>query len=299
MKDRYIVEIVNKDLENYKNKGGEISYPFDASKFALINFDLDVQYDTLSFGGDNKKVGLIKIKEKIIIVNPNRNDFKIGEFIVPKELYIKESENQTIAHEIGHYSKYQNDYKNRGNILFDYENYMHEYPNILLNDEMFANKYARNLLMPKNELIKFLEKNHIEKTIDLLRHDGEAIRKYFGITEFMLEVRLKELEIPFINGYYIPDQLKKNYKKYSKENLLKLMEISIGNGFRLNPDYGDAEKIAYLYNQITGENRDSGSLYMTIWRISNGKYDYFEEICERRIEFLNNERRKIPEIQKK
>ena len=147
---------------------------------------------------------------------------------------------------------------------------------------------------------KFLKENYIKGTIDLLKHDGELIRKYFGVTEFMLEVRLKELKIPFINGYYIPDQLKSSYKKYSEENLLKLMQISIGNGFGLNPDYGDSEQIAYLYNKITGENRDSGSLYMTIWRIANGKYDnYFESVCEKRIEFLNNEKRKFPEIQKK
>ena len=144
-----------------------------------------------------------------------------------------------------------------------------------------------------------MKENYIKGTIDLLKHDGELIRKYFGVTEFMLEVRLKELKIPFINGYYIPDQLKSSYKKYSEENLLKLMQISIGNGFGLNPDYGDSEQIAYLYNKAAGENRDSGSLYMTIWRIANGKYDYFKRICEKRIEFLNNEKRKFPEIQKK
>ena len=298
MKDNYI-EIVNKNLKDYKEKGGKISYPFDASKFALINFGLDVQYDALSFGGDNGKAGLIRIKEKTIIINPDRADFKIGEFIVPKELYIKESENQTIAHEIGHYAQYEENRKNYGNVLFGEENYKDSYPNILLNGEIFANKYARNLLMPKNELEKFLKENDIKETIDLLKHDGELIRKYFGVTEFMLEVRLKELKIPFINGYYIPDQLKSGYKKYSEENLLKLMQISIGNGFGLTPDYGDSEQIAYLYNKATGENRDSGSLYMTIWRIANGKYDYFKRICEKRIEFLNNEKRKVPEIQKK
>ena len=291
MKDNYnYIEIVNKNLKDYKDKGGKISYPFDASKFALINFGLDVQYDALSFGGDNGKAGLIKIKEKVIIINPDREDFKIGEFVVPKKLYIKESENQTIAHEIGHYAQYEENRKNYGNTLFGEENYKDSYPNILLNGEIFANKYARNLLIPKNELEKFLKENYIKGTIDLLKHDGELIRKYFGVTEFMLEVRLKELKIPFINGYYIPDQLKSSYKKYSEENLLKLMQISIGNGFGLNPDYGDSEQIAYLYNKITGENRDSGSLYMTIWRIANGKYDnYFESVCEKRIEFLNNE----------
>lgn len=297
MKDNVLIELINQDLKDYKDKGGNISYPFDALKFALINFDLDVQYDAKSFGDDNKKAGLIRIKEKTIIINPNREDFKIGEFIVPKELYIKESENQTIAHEIGHYSKYKYDCKNE-NTLFD-ANYKHSYSNILLNGEEFANKYARNLLIPKNELHKFLKENNIEKTIDLLRQNGKLIREHFGVTEFMLEIRLKELKIPFINGYYIPDQFEKNYKKYSEENLLKLMEISIGNGFGLNPDYGDSEKIAYLYNKITGENRDSGSLYMTTWRIANGKYDYFERICEKRMEFLNNEKRRFPEIQKR
>lgn len=297
MKDNVLIEILNEDLKDYKNKGGKISYPFDASKFALINFDLDVQYDAIPFRDDNKKAGLIRIEKKTIIINPNREDFKIGEFIVPKELYIKESENQTIAHKIGHYSKYKYDCKNTNTLFHD--NYMDSYSNIILNSEKFANKYARNLLIPKNELHKFLKENEIGETIDLLRQDGELIREYFGITEFMLEIRLKELKIPFINGYYISEHLEKNYKKYSEENLLKLMEISIGNGFGLNPDYGDSEKIADLYNKTTNENRDSGSLYMTIWRIANGKYDCFERICERRIEFLNNEKRRFPEIQKR
>ena len=197
MKDSYIIEIVNKNLKDYKDKGGKISYPFDASKFALINFGLDVQYDALSFGGDNGKAGLIKIKEKVIIINPDREDFKIGEFVVPKKLYIKESENQTIAHEIGHYAQYEENRKNYGNTLFGEENYYRDsYSKILLNGEKFANKYARNLLIPKNELEKFLKENYIKGTIDLLKHDGELIRKYFGVTEFMLEVRLKELKIP-------------------------------------------------------------------------------------------------------
>lgn len=158
MKDSNIIEIVNKNLKDYKDKGGKISYPFDASKFALINFDLDIQYDALSFGNDNRKAGLIKIKDKTIIINPNRADFKIGEFIVPKELYIKESENQTIAHEIGHYSEYEESRKNYGNTLFGEKNHIDSYSNILLNGEMFANKYARNLLIPKNELEKFLKR---------------------------------------------------------------------------------------------------------------------------------------------
>ena len=76
------------------------------------------------------------------------------------------------------------------------------------------------------------------------------------------------------------------------------MEISIGNGFGLTPNYGDAEKIVYLYNKATGENRDSGPIYMTLWRIARGKYDHFAEICERRLRFINDQRRKIPDIQK-
>ena len=294
MKNSEIIDIIEKNLTNYINKGGIIKYPFPVADFAIRTFGLNVIYDEKLFSKYKNKAGMINIKKSIININPKREDFKIGDFVVPKELYIEESENQIIAHEIGHYVKYVNIDSRE---LFDKAYYVDEYSNIMFSNEVFANKYARNLLVPKDELNKFLGKNEIIGTIDILR-ESSIIRKYFGITEFMLEVRLKELKIPFVNGYYIPDQLKKDNLIYSRENLLKLLEISIGNGFGLSPDYGDAEKIVYLYNKATGENRDSGPIYMTLWRIANGKYDHFEEICERRLRFINEQRKKIPDIQK-
>lgn len=294
MKNSEIENIIEKNLKDYKDKDGIIKYPFPVVDFANRNFGLDVQYNINLFSQYKNKAGMINIKKSVININPKREDFKIGNFVVPKNLYIEESENQIIAHEIGHYVKYINtDIKS----FFDKGYYIDEYSNIMLNNEVFANKYARNLLVPKDELKKFLAQNEIIGTIDLIR-ESATIRKYFGITEFMLEVRLKELKIPFVNGYYIADQLKKDNLIYSRENLLKLMEISIGNGFGLTPDYGDAEKIVYLYNKVTGENRDSGPIYMTLWRIAKGKYDHFAEICERRLKFINEQRKKIPDIQK-
>ncbi|MEI0489965.1 nucleotidyltransferase domain-containing protein [Brachyspira pulli] len=294
MKNNEIGKIIEKNLKDYVSKGGIIKYPFPVTDFAFRNFGLDIQYDERLFSKYRNKAGMINIKRSVININPKREDFKIGEFVVPKEYYIEESENQIIAHEIGHYVKYMNiDNKE----LFDKAYYVDEYSNIMFNNEVFANKYARNLLVPKDELNKFIRENEIIGTIDILR-ESSIIRKHFGITEFMLEVRLKELKIPFVNGYYIPDQLKKDNLPYSRENLLKLLEISIGNGFGLTPDYGDAEKIVYLYNKATGENRDSGPIYMTLCRIANGKYDHFDEICERRLRFINDQRKKIPDIQK-
>ena len=294
MKNNEIIIIVEKNLNDYVNKGGIIKYPFPITDFAIRTFGLNVIYDEKLFSKYKNKAGMINIKKSVININPRREDFKIGDFVVPKNLYIEESENQIIAHEIGHYVKYINiDSRD----LFDKAYYVDEYSNIMFSNEVFANKYARNLLVPKNELNKFLGENEIIGTIDILR-ESSIIRKHFGITEFMLEVRLKELKIPFVNGYYIPDQLKKDNLIYSRENLLKLLEISIGNGFGLSPDYGDAEKIVYLYNKATGENRDSGPIYMTLWRIANGKYDHFEEICERRLRFIDEQRKKIPDIQK-
>ena len=294
MKNNEIAKIIEQNLKDYENKGGIIKYPFPVIDFAFRNFGLDVQYDERLFSKYKNKAGMINIKKSVININPKREDFKIGDFVVPKEFYIEESENQIIAHEIGHYVKYKNiDNKD----LFDKAYYVDEYSNIMFNNEVFANKYARNLLIPKDELKKFLSKNEMIGTIDLIR-ESAVIRKHFGVTEFMLEVRLKELKIPFVNGYYIPDQLKKDNLIYSRENLLTLMEISIGNGYGLTPNYGDAEKIVYLYNKATGENRDSGPIYMTLWRIARGKYDHFAEICERRLRFINDQRRKIPDIQK-
>ena len=294
IKNNEIINIIEKNLKDYTDKGGVIKYPFPVTDFAIRAFGLNVIYDEKLFSKYKTKAGMINIKKSLININPKREDFKIGNFVVPKDLYIKESENQIIAHEIGHYVKYIS-IDNRE--LFDKAYYVDEYSNIMFSNEVFANKYARNLLVPKDELNKFLRENEIVGTIDILR-ESSIIRKYFGITEFMLEVRLKELKIPFVNGYYIPDQLKKDNLIYSRENLLKLLEISIGNGFGLSPDYGDAEKIVYLYNKATGENRDSGPIYMTLWRIANGKYDKMPKVCERRLKFMNEQRKKIPDIQK-
>lgn len=60
-------------------------------------------------------------------------------------------------------------------------------------------------------------------------------------------------------------------KQYSETDLLLLIDLE--SEFHYKPNYGDAEYIAIKYNEITKQNRNSGSLYMAVWRINNGYYD--------------------------
>ena len=70
-------------------------------------------------------------------------------------------------------------------------------------------------------------------------------------------------------------------KKYTESDLLLLIDLE--SEFHRKPNYGDAEHIAIKYNDITKQNRNSGSLYMAVWRINNGYYDSkYKEVARRR-----------------
>ena len=60
----------------------------------------------------------------------------------------------------------------------------------------------------------------------------------------------------------------------------------MGFEYNLNPHYGDCERIVLLYNKLREQDRDAGSLYMTIWRINSGYYDKYESIVELRMKLL-------------
>ena len=70
-------------------------------------------------------------------------------------------------------------------------------------------------------------------------------------------------------------------KKYTESDLLLLIDLE--SEFHHKPNYGDAEHIAIKYNDITKQNRNSGSLYMAVWRINSGYYDgKYKEVARRR-----------------
>lgn len=70
-------------------------------------------------------------------------------------------------------------------------------------------------------------------------------------------------------------------KKYTESDLLLLIDLE--SEFHRKPNYGDAEHIAIKYNDITKQNRNSGSLYMAVWRINSGYYDgKYKEVARRR-----------------
>lgn len=137
--------------------------------------------------------------------------------------------------------------------------------------------------MPKEEVFKL--KSEIQGTIDML-NDSIYFREKFGVTQFMLEVRLTELKIQFINGYYINKVRRTKGKKYEEEDLLELIKLS--KKYDMRPNYGDAAQIANIYNKHTNQDRDGASLYMTIWRINQGKYDkFYESVTESRLRALS------------
>lgn len=289
-----VIEILNKNLEKYKKIVGHINYPFPIEDYAYKVFGLDIQYANFDeeFVMEDLDVKMIYGalypdgkyfygQEKVILINNNTNDFYIGDFHVPKEYYKSQSERQTIAHEVGHYAEFDYRKKEELNLFNDIE--YNKALDIFIDPEVFANIYARNLLMPKEEVFKL--KSELQGTIDML-NDSNYFREKFGVTQFMLEVRLAELKIQFINGYYINKVRRTNGEKYEEEDLLELIQLA--KKYDMRPNYGDAAQIANIYNKHTDQDRDGGSLYMTIWRINQGKYDkIYESVAEARLKALN------------
>lgn len=285
-------KVISKDLDKYVSIVGKYSFPFPVEDFALKVFGLDIQYvdfaeefnsnvtDTQEiFGAIYPDNHFFYGQDKVILVNTNRKDFYIGDLKIPQELYLDNSERQTIAHEIGHYSEIKT-----APTLFSGRRYDNA-PSILLDDtkhEVFANIYARKLIMPVEEVLKLKAEKEITGPINLL-HEGIYFKEHFGITQFMLEVRLKELNISFINGFYIKRNQKSKGEKYTEEDLLTLLNLA--SEYDLTPHYGDCEKIVLIYNKLRKQDRDSGSIYMVINRLNNGVYDKIESVAELRIKF--------------
>lgn len=292
MSNNFIDEVLNKDLEKYRSIVGNHSYPFPVEDFALKVFGLDVQYVDFEeefksnitetneiFGAIYPDKHYFYGQDKVILVNTNRKDFYIGDLKIPKELYLDNSERQTIAHEIGHYSEIKT-----APTLFSGRRY-DDAPSILLDDskhEVFANIYARKLIMPEQEVKNLKAHREITGPINLL-NEGIYFKEYFGVTEFMLEVRLKELNISFINGFYIKRNQKSKGDKYTEDDLLTLLNLALE--YDLSPHYGDCEKIVMMYNKLRNQDRDSGSIYMVINRLNNGVYDKIESVAELRIKY--------------
>lgn len=294
-------DAVKKDLKKYKDMGGEIKFPFPVVDFAMLVFGLDVHYIDFSdiFASKQYDIGDLYGAlfgddrycpygfNKIVYINENRNEFKIGEQIVPKEYYIEGANRQTIAHETGHYSDYYL-HNNRLQLSFINQMDVHDLESIVIypdEDEAYANKYARNLLMPKEEVIKFINKKDILGTIDLLAYSSAFI-EHFGVTRFMIEIRLNELGYKFLNGYYIKTFTNPTKgKPYSEEDMIALLDIASTFDRRIN--YYDAELVALTYNKLRLQNRSSGALYMLFDRILKGQYDAkYPKVFEKRMQLF-------------
>ena len=293
------LEAIEKDLETYQKHGGIIGFPFPIEDFALKVFGLDIHYDDfdlliqkkgyepgtffgLLFPGKDPLSGF----EKVIYVNTNRKPFKLGDFTVPREYYIDNADRQTIAHEVGHYSdKYFHNTTGQETlfpeIFVDDPTSIVVYPK---EEEIFANKYARNILVPNEELIRVINQNEIHGTIDL-RESIDVFTRHFGVTQFMVEIRLNELKIHFNNGVYIKKLNRTRGNDYSERELLVLLEL--GNKFNFEVNYYDTDSFVGLFNKITGGTRASGPLYMAFKRLMEGEYDSkYPEVFEKRIQML-------------
>jgi hypothetical protein len=282
--------VINSDIEHFKRNEGFVEYPFPVEEFALKVFGLDVQYGDFDELFESEQIRTNQIygclfpdkhyffgQDKLILVNENREHFVIGELVVPDEFYKEGSERQTIAHEIGHYADLHH------NPSLFVHTQVNDAPTILLHDpanESFANKYARRLLMPETEVKRVKSDNEILGSIDMLSH-AALFKRHFGVTQFMVEVRLKELNISFINGVYINKHRRSRGKPYSEGDLMALANLSFP--YDMAPNYADCERIAVEYNKLREQDRDGGSLYMAIWRINTGHYDRFEKLLELRM----------------
>lgn len=292
-------EAIRKDIEKYKQNDGFVSYPFNIEDFAIKVFRLDVQYDDFDLLIDKKEhdprdfFGILFPEtdplsgfERVIYINTNRNPFKLGNFVVPKEYYIKDADRQTIAHEVGHYSDKYIHNKIKQESLFP-ELFVDDPTSIIVypkEAEVFANKYARNLLIPEYELKQIINKNDLHGTIDL-RENIKLFTDFFGVTQFLIEIRLNELNIHFNNGVYIKKLNKTKGSDYSEKELHVLLEI--GKKYDFQVSYYDADSFVGLFNKITGGTRASGPLYMAYKRLMDGDYDSkYPELFDKRIKML-------------
>jgi len=291
-----IEEVIIRNLAKYVSLGGIIKYPFPVEDFALRTFGLDVQYENFDVVFESSSYNPNEIfgclfpdgyyfqgADKIILINTNRAPFYLGNQLIPEMYYKDNAERQTIAHEIGHYSK---NYSEKGvqfrlfekKVKGDTASSIIVYPR---NEETYANKYARLLLMPEKELRLLMAKRNMLGTIDLMR-DAPTLTEYFGVTQFMVEIRLNELEIPFVNGVYIKRTSRFKGKSYTEQDILALIDIVEEWG--REPTYYDFETIATTYSRIRNQSRASGPLYMMYWRLMRGWYDSkYPEVFERRV----------------
>lgn len=206
---------VKKDLEVFIDKGGTIKYPFPIDDFALRVFNLDIQYEDFRkiFSSDlynaEQLFGCLfpdkryfQGMDKVILINTERKPFILNGTEIKKEYWADYAERQTIAHETGHYSdKYVH---NRDicvsqldlfepTVFVDHPTSIIVYP---IGEETFANRYARELLMPEDIVREEIIKRGLSGTFDINTMVNELKAK-FGVTQFMIEIRLNELSIHF------------------------------------------------------------------------------------------------------
>lgn len=288
---------VESDLAYFVANGGLIKYPFPIEDFALRTFGLDIQYEDFDdvfesaeydpkelFGCLYPDRRFFQGIDKLILINTNRKPFELAGKQIDPIYWADYAERQTIAHEVGHYSdQYRHNVDTQldlfePTIFADAATSVIVYP---VGEETFANKYSRELLMPSEIVIKFINKRGITGTFDLNSIIVD-IKKKFGVTQFMIEIRLNELGIHFYNGVYIKNRNRFPYVKYTEDDLLTLIDVV--KKYSLTHPYYDADNFVREYNMATGETRASAPLYYAFNRIIKGKYDSkFPSVFEKRI----------------
>lgn len=245
-------ECIECDLKVYFEKGGKLTFPFPIEDFAMKVFGLDIQYEDFSnvfnsvyyepgelFGCLFPDKRYFQGMDKLILVNSERKPFVLAGKEINKDYWADYAERQTIAHEIGHYTDLyvhnleKNPQKEQLD-LFEPTAFADAATSIIVypvGEEQFANVYARKLLMPEKEVQKFIHKRGLEGTFDLNSIITEA-KNYFGVTQFMIEIRFNELGIHFNNGIYIKTKNRFPYVKYSEKSLLTLIDIIKKYSFR-------------------------------------------------------------------
>jgi hypothetical protein len=290
-------EAVRVDLESYAKKGGQIRYPLPIEDFALRTFGLDIQYEDFAnvfkseqfdpgelFGCLFPKGRPFQGIDNLILVNSARKPFILSGKEVPPAYYQEYADRQTIAHEVAHYSDTQVHHVESQRELFDPKIHADAATSIIVyppKEESFANQYARILLMPSEKVIQLIHSNNFSGTIDL-RAAINLFTKEFEVTQYMIEIRLKELGVHFLNGIYINHRNRYPYLRYSAADLLTLIDVA--KTYSRQHGYYDADSYVKQYNILTGQTRASGALYMALWRIMKGGYDdRFPDVFEKRV----------------
>ncbi len=214
-----IERIASRDFSDYLKKVGIKSpqFPLDPEEIFRILFGLNTRYidfeeHNISSKSEGKLLGALYPEgfefcgeDKQILVNVTNKDLEDQELFA----YIEQAQRFTVFHEGGHEALHVRPSRQQTSLFpADKKLYNRGQPFLCRSDQILgetfdplefqANRYAAALMMPRDEIFRIVEQSNI---VDLHKF-GAKFRKYFGVSQKAMEVRLNNLKYVVLNGKY-------------------------------------------------------------------------------------------------